>query len=70
MYNQLNVSTSVDAAKELSKKMELYALSKHWTVNTFSTATNVVWQPYLKGYSGEASVGQFYFARLWIDKGQ
>lgn len=70
MYNQLNVSTSEADAEALCQKMELYALSKHWTLNTFSTVTNVVWQPYLKGYSGEANVGEFYFARMWIDQAQ
>jgi peptide/nickel transport system substrate-binding protein len=60
-----------DQAQKLLADADMYFVEHHWTVETFPSATFTIWQPYLKGYSGESggmSLGSFYWSRLWIDK--
>ncbi len=69
----LSLSTITDQAAFVAKIREAdqYALEHHWKVRLFPIFTYNIWQPYLKGYSGEL-VGGFgggnmaYFARWWI----
>jgi peptide/nickel transport system substrate-binding protein len=71
LYENFTASTADEAAK-LSAEADRVSLEQHWTINTFSTAYYAIWQPRLKGYSGEfltdaGSWGQaFYFARFWV----
>jgi peptide/nickel transport system substrate-binding protein len=75
VYNAMIVKleTIVDMA-ELKQQVidaDMYAIGKHWAVQVCPTVTYTIYQPYLKGYSGE-SIGMWltneYFARLWIDQ--
>jgi len=70
LYSQLSTTTDLEEAKSLTKELELYALGQHWVVGTFSTASNVAWQPYIKGYSGEGNLDQYMFARIWVDQAE
>jgi peptide/nickel transport system substrate-binding protein len=70
MYDQFFQSATVEDAKRVASDMEKYALEQHWAVNTFSIGNPVLWQPWVKGYSGEF-IGfpyTLYYARVWIDQ--
>jgi ABC-type transport system substrate-binding protein len=51
---------------------DMYTIEQHWTVRLLTTVTPVVWQPYIKGYTGELlfTSGQMteYTARWWVDQ--
>jgi peptide/nickel transport system substrate-binding protein len=77
VYNAMIVKleTTIDLA-ELKQQVidaDMYAIGKHWALQVCPTATYTIYQPYLKGYSGE-SIGMWltneYFARLWLDQDQ
>ena len=70
MYNKIASATSITEAQALVKKADLYALSQHWSVSLFPSHADLVWQPWLKGYSGERVFGEGnpWYARMWIDK--
>jgi len=65
----LSATSSTDI-KRLVREADKYAVEKHWVVVVCPTAKFNAWQPYLKGYSGEAlHYGQARtWARLWIDQ--
>jgi peptide/nickel transport system substrate-binding protein len=69
--NFMNSATVADAQK-YAVEANLYFLQKHWVLEGFpGVSTYNLYQPYLKGYSGEAigvSGSPFYWARLWLDK--
>jgi peptide/nickel transport system substrate-binding protein len=70
MFAQFTATSSLDEAKEIVREMDLYALEQHWAVNLFPYNNPVVWQPWIKGYTGEF-IGfpyTFYYARMWIDQ--
>ncbi len=70
MYNEMVTASSLDEAKSLAKEMEIYMLRKHWTIDIVPFGNAILWQPWLKGYSGEEvdwDIG-FYYARLWVDQ--
>lgn len=73
-YNALvaacNTASTIEEAQQYCKEAEIYALEQHWAVNLFSTMSPIVWQPWLKGYSGEQTVAgvHFYWTRCWIDQ--
>jgi len=64
-------ATTLDEAKQVSKQIDQYQLEQHWAVSACPTVTFNIWQPYLKGYGGEA-LGAWtqglLFARLWVDQ--
>ena len=70
MYAKLAAATDLKDAQALCNEADQYALSQHWEVATFPMGNNAVWQPYLKGYSGESfwAGGTQYFARFWVDQ--
>jgi hypothetical protein len=57
-------------AKQVLIELDRYYLEHHWAVGTFPIVNYVIWQPYLKGYSGELlQWGHgIYVARWWIDQ--
>jgi peptide/nickel transport system substrate-binding protein len=70
MYNKMMAASSLDEAKELGREMDMYILRQHWTIDTIPFGNPILWQPWLKGYSGEEvdwDIGMYY-ARLWIDQ--
>jgi ABC-type transport system substrate-binding protein len=72
LISQFNAATSEDEARQLSEDADLYLLGQHWSVQTFPLAGYMVWQPYVKGYSGELLDGALWpaycTARMWIDQ--
>lgn len=71
LYAKLGTATSEIQAKQIFKQMDMYALPQHWIlILPFPTAP-IIWQSYLKGYTGEfvITAGVYHpFARLWIDQ--
>ncbi|UCC17744.1 MAG: ABC transporter substrate-binding protein [Dehalococcoidales bacterium] len=60
-----------EEAKRIFKEACWRVLENHWAIQVFPLASYNVWQPYLKGYSGEIFDFRnlaFYTARLWIDQ--
>lgn len=72
LYDQFVASNDPAKAQQLSKELDMYAISQHWAVNLSAPNSSRYWWPYVKGYSGELYLGQatsaFVWARLWIDK--
>ena len=62
-------ATTVVEAQQYAVAADRYALEQCWTINICPMASPIVWQPYLKGYSGEALSPYYgyYYARWWID---
>lgn len=62
-------TTAADAAR-IFKELDRYFIEQHFMIMSVETNTYNLWQPYLKGYSGEAlQWGQhMVLARLWIDQ--
>jgi peptide/nickel transport system substrate-binding protein len=71
IYQKFMTTTDLQEAKRLVKEAVKYALEQHWTINICPTYTYNVYQPYLKGYSGEfigrGALG-WLFSRLWVDQ--
>lgn len=67
LITEIENATSVDRVKQTIAAADIYAIKQHWAVNVCPVTTPVLWQPYLKGYSGELDPGAFDFARWWID---
>jgi peptide/nickel transport system substrate-binding protein len=73
IYEKYNNSTSDEVAR-LCVAADKYSLEQHWVINSFPIVNFAIYQPYLKGFSGEyvadfASWDQgFYFTRMWVDQ--
>ena len=70
MYKEFLDAPSIEAAKELSQKMDLYLAEKHYNILTTATEQYNVYQPWVKGLTTEYICywPQFYYPRMWIDK--
>ena len=52
-----------------SRDADKYTVEKHWSIHVFPLSDFTVFQPYIKGYSGEYMQKEYgYYARFWIDK--
>jgi peptide/nickel transport system substrate-binding protein len=67
--NRFLAATTTEEARQAFYDAEKRALEQHWQVNLLCPSGYIIYQPYLKGYSGEImSYGQgALFARLWIE---
>jgi peptide/nickel transport system substrate-binding protein len=65
-------ATTYNEALSYIKEMDKMGLEQHWMVHTFPTYTYNIYQPRLKGYSGEYIFGSviqgFYWNRVWVDQ--
>ena len=68
MFQKLNAAATIEEAQKLCNEMDMYAIKQHWAVNVCQVATPLVWQPYLKGYSGELMPTADMYARWWSAK--
>jgi len=62
---------SEDEAQRIAREAEKRALEQHWTVGLFPLVNYNIWQPWLKGYSGELIfIFQEYWnwKQLWVDQ--
>jgi peptide/nickel transport system substrate-binding protein len=74
VYDQmcLNLESIVDPT-ELAQKIkegDRYVAEHHWSIWLFPIVTYNIYQPYLKGYSGEQLNYMGYYARWWTDQNQ
>ncbi len=64
-------ATDPSQAMKLAKQIELRALDQAWAIQIPSYRTTTFWQPWLKNYSGEISVGYYSIGNwtkyAWID---
>lgn len=64
---------NIDDVKPLVHQLDKYIIEQHWGIRLFPINTFNIWQPYLKGYSGESLLrmgnpGGWLWARLWLEK--
>lgn len=71
LFAKFNSAKTLDEVKKLSSEMDRYALEQHWSAVICPTNTALVWQPWIKDYSGEMGMMggtvDVYYAKLWID---
>lgn len=73
MNEFIKKTTTITDLEELKKtciEADIYALSQYWNITVCPSAVFNVYQPYLKGYSGESAFEYYgqYAARFWKDK--
>jgi peptide/nickel transport system substrate-binding protein len=63
-------STTTAEAQQYVKEADMYWIQHHYTIETFPRASFTLWQPYLRGFSGEFDAGNnpYYWARFWINR--
>lgn len=64
------IQTTVDMAEYTRLCIEAndYAIAKHWQIAILPDVSFNVYQPWLKGYSGETYLGGFEYSRFWVDQ--
>ena len=72
MIDALKASTSLDEYHRWFREIDMYALEQHWLIWGPVSPMYHVSQPWLKGYNGEATMGNWQmsdlYARVWIDQ--
>jgi ABC-type transport system substrate-binding protein len=75
MYKYLNVDEqgnprSQEEIISLTKEMGMYITAQHWKIQSVRSVDFYLWQPYLKGFTGESTASSklrgFYVPRWWI----
>lgn len=68
MILSFQTAPNMNDLKQLVIKADMYALAKHWGVQVCPAATYTIYEPNLKGYSGENLMRSYmYYARWWKD---
>ncbi|MBI4181197.1 MAG: ABC transporter substrate-binding protein [Chloroflexi bacterium] len=73
LYDQMNAAYfDIPKRKSIMKEANLYILDKSWYITPPVPFTYYFWQPWVKNYHGESSVGMFNSANfikyVWIDQ--
>ena len=72
MIDALKASTSLDEYHRWFREIDMYSLEQHWLIWGPVSPMYHVSQPWLKGYNGEATMGNWQmsdlYARVWIDQ--
>lgn len=72
IVDQMNSALTSEDVSKYSIQADQYPLSQHWSVNITVRSTPILWQSYIKGYSGEVTPdgcwNAGYRARMWIAK--
>ena len=72
MIDALRATTDLEEYMRLFRKIDLYSVEQHWLIWGPDSPQYQVTQPWVKGYNGEAIMGDWQFrdifARLWIDQ--
>lgn len=71
LITEIQSATNWDDIQKLMIEADRYAIEHHWVVPMFPSPVFTIYQPYLKGYSGEfmgAAANVYCFARMWVDK--
>ena len=72
MIDALRATTDLEEYMSLFREIDLYSVEQHWVIWGPDSPQYQVTQPWVKGYNGEATMGDWQFrdlfARLWIDQ--
>jgi len=71
LVNDFTAAADEEAAAKVFMALDKLSLEQAWVINVFPTHNYIIYQPYLKGYSGEALMwNNWYFqtARWWVDQ--
>lgn len=70
LYYKSQASLDFDEVEKLMKEADAYARTQHWVVTLLPTVTSIMYQPWVKGHSGETINNRMnhYLARFWIDQ--
>jgi peptide/nickel transport system substrate-binding protein len=69
MFKEIGSCTDRSKLVQQVKEAQQYALEHHWVLMVTSQSVKYnIYQPYLKGYSGELIGNMDYYARWWLDK--
>ena len=72
MIDALQATTDFEEYQRLFREIDMYSIEQHWMIWSPAIPMTITSQPWLKGYNGEAVMGnwQFFdlFARVWIDQ--
>jgi ABC-type transport system substrate-binding protein len=69
LVKSLEAAANQEDAQKFAAAADKYALEQCWSINICPLSTSILWQSYVKGYSGENLVPYtgFYFARCWVE---
>lgn len=67
ILDKVMTATTLEDMQKGVIEADMYSLEQHWSVNFCSTLGPMLWQSWLKGYSGEFGLGQVSYY-LWIDQ--
>ena len=72
LVNRASASMDREEWRRLCKEAADYQFAQQWVVTLLPVHSFTVWQPWLRGYSGEKSISAYSFgwiaARVWIDQ--
>jgi ABC-type transport system substrate-binding protein len=68
MVDTIQTTVDINEFKKLSIEANDYAIAKHWQIAILPAVSFNVYQPWLKGYSGETYLGGFEYSRFWVDQ--
>ena len=73
LCDKMSASVDVNEIKQFTAQLDRYTIEHHWSVRLFPVNIFSIWQPWLKGYSGEnmlrmGSPGGWPWARFWVDR--
>ena len=72
MIDALRATTDLEEYQRRFREIDMYSIEQHWFIWSPAVPMYLVSQPWLKGYNGEATMGNWQFnelyARLWIDQ--
>ena len=64
--------TDLEEYQRLFREIDLYSMEQHWMIWSPAVPMTITTQPWLKGYNGEATMGNWQmvelYARVWIDQ--
>ena len=72
MIEVAKVATTIEEQDRLAGEMDMYAITRFWSIWGPVSPQFIVTQPWIKGYNGENSLGggrqNLIFTRVWIDQ--
>ena len=72
MIDALRSATDIEEYTRLFREIDLYSVAQHWVIWGPDSPQYQFTQPWVKGYNGEATMGDWQFrqifARVWIDQ--
>jgi len=69
LHDAFLAATDANDAMKIMQNMDKYFIENHWAIEACERYNYVMWQPWLKGYSGEGAQWNqgVLWSRLWVD---